>query len=206
MLFVFPEGPLVTTPPQGRAGGRAWWRRDRLRRRPDRSRYAPPGLVAARAQVIAFLDQLEAQEGIDSGRVILGGFSQGAVLALDVALHDPRSLRGLAFLSGTIVNEPDWFARLSSRRGLPVFIAHSPQDTVLPFVLASACGSPWWPTDGRSPGDRSKAGTPCRRRWSRPWEGLPGPAERPAGEAAQKRAPAEALPDWSRCSDYHMTV
>jgi phospholipase/carboxylesterase len=136
MLFVFPEGPEVTTPPQGRVGGRAWWRRDRPRSPRDRSRYAPPGMVAARARVIAFLDQLEAQQGIDSGRVILGGFSQGAVLALDVALHDPRSLRGLALLSGTIVNERDWFARLSSRRGLPVFVAHSPQDTVLPFVLA----------------------------------------------------------------------
>ena len=144
MLFVFPEGSEVTTPPQGRVGGRAWWKRDRPRpigpqqagSPPDRSRYVPPGLAAARTRVIAFLDQLEAQEGIDSRRVILGGFSQGAMLALDVALHDPRSLRGLALLSGTIVNEPGWFGRLSSRRGLPVFIAHSPQDTVLPFALA----------------------------------------------------------------------
>jgi len=144
MLFVFPEGPEPTAPPRGRLGGRAWWKLDLARHvdlqrsgsLPDLSRSDPPGLVAARTRVLAFLDELEVKEGIDSRRVILGGFSQGAVLALDVALHDRRPLRGLALLSGTIVNERGWFARLSSRRGLPVFIAHSPQDPVLPFELA----------------------------------------------------------------------
>ncbi len=127
-----------------RVGGRAWWKLDlsdfvdptQPGSLPDLSQEAPRGLVDARIRVLAFLDELEQQRGIRSGRVILGGFSQGAAVALDVALHDRRQLRGLALLSGTIVNERDWFARLSSRRGLPVFIAHSPEDTVLPYRLA----------------------------------------------------------------------
>jgi phospholipase/carboxylesterase len=143
MLFVFPEGPEPTTPPQGRLGGRAWWNLDLARHvdpehpssPPDLSRSAPPGLAFARNRVLAFLDEL-GRDGIDSRRVILGGFSQGAVLALDVVLHDARPFRGLALLSGTIVNERAWLARLASRRGLPVLIAHSPQDAVLPFELA----------------------------------------------------------------------
>jgi phospholipase/carboxylesterase len=144
MLFVFPEGPQPTAALEDRIGGRAWWQLDLFDfvdpaqpgSLPDLSQASPQGLVAARTRVLAFLDELEDQKGIRSGRVILGGFSQGAVVALDVALHDRRQLRGLALLSGTIVNESDWFARLSSRRGLPVFIAHSPEDAVLPYRLA----------------------------------------------------------------------
>jgi phospholipase/carboxylesterase len=144
LLFVFPEGPEPTAPPHGRLGGRAWWNLHPARHAnpeqpsslQDRSRSVPPGLVHARMRVLAFLDELEVRDGIDSSRMILGGFSQGAVLALDIVLHDDRPLRGLALLSGTIVNERGWFARLSSRRGLPVLIAHSPQDSVLPFETA----------------------------------------------------------------------
>jgi phospholipase/carboxylesterase len=143
MLFVFPEGPEPTAPPEGRAGGRAWWKLDLGSQvdpedpgaPADLSGMSPPGMVTARERLVAFLDDLE-RLGVDSSRVILGGFSQGAMVALDLALHDRRPLRGLALLSGTIVNERDWFTRLSSRRGLPVLIAHGRQDPVLPFALA----------------------------------------------------------------------
>jgi phospholipase/carboxylesterase len=156
VLFVFPEGPEPTAAPGDRVGGRAWWHLDlsdfvdpaEPGALPDLSDEAPVGLVAARVRVLAFLDELQAHKGIHSGRVILGGFSQGAVVALDVALHDPRPLRGLALLSGTIVNERGWFARLPSRRGMPVFIAHSPEDAVLPYPLAQrlrlALGAAGW--------------------------------------------------------------
>jgi len=64
---------------------------------------------------------------------VLGGFSQGAMLSLDVALHDPRPLAGVMFLSGTMVDAADWVPRMRARRSLPVLATHGRGDTVLPF-------------------------------------------------------------------------
>lgn len=141
--FFFPRAPEHTQPPEGPADGRAWWRLDlasfqrATKQGPisDLSHASPAGLVQARQQVIAFLDEL-GRRGLDSRRLVLGGFSQGAIVAMDVALHDPRPLAGVMLLSGTLVNEDEWRAHLPARKGLPVLLAHSPEDDVLPYVLA----------------------------------------------------------------------
>jgi phospholipase/carboxylesterase len=89
----------------------------------------------ARAAMIGALDALTQQI---AAPVILGGFSQGAMLALDVALHDPRPLAGLALLSGTLLNRADWESRMSARAGLRVMQSHGRGDALLPFRAAEA--------------------------------------------------------------------
>ena len=143
--YVLPEGPERIVRTDGRRDARGWWRLDLSAHvdvavpgaLPDLSTASPPGLSRARRQVSAFLDELETRHGVRSDRVILGGFSQGAMVALDVALNDGRPLRGVALLSGTLVNERGVLARVHTRRGLRVLVAHSPEDQVLPFELAS---------------------------------------------------------------------
>jgi phospholipase/carboxylesterase len=142
--YLLPDAPERVAAGPGEKAGRAWWPLDLSAYvdegdpdgLPDLSRSAPPGLAAARARVVAFLDELAARHGVRSEQVILGGFSQGAVVALDVALHDGRPLRGLVLLSGTLVNEQDWLERLPRRRDLPVLVTHSPEDPVLSYALA----------------------------------------------------------------------
>ena len=65
--------------------------------------------------------------------LIVGGFSQGAMVASELAFRSREPLRALVLLSGTPVDEQSWLQGMRFRRGLPVFIAHGRQDDVLPF-------------------------------------------------------------------------
>jgi phospholipase/carboxylesterase len=141
--FVFPEAPL--SPPELRAfGGRAWWPIDVMAlqqaaaqgRVRERMNSAPPGLAEARAQVIAMLDVLQRELNVSSEHMLLGGFSQGSMLACDVALRDSRPLAGLVLLSSTPLCVSEWQPLMAARKGLPVLQSHGVQDTILPHALA----------------------------------------------------------------------
>jgi phospholipase/carboxylesterase len=141
--FVFPEAPL--SPPELRAfGGRAWWPLDVMAlqqaaasgRFRERMLSAPPGLAEAHAQLIAMLDVLQRELNVTSERIILGGFSQGSMLACDVALRDPRPFAGLVLLSTTPLCVPEWQPLMAARKGLAVFQTHGLTDTILPHALA----------------------------------------------------------------------
>ena len=142
-LFVFPEGPLVSP-----GGGRAWWHIDMARliaarQGPDAGdlrRETPAGLSAARAQVTALLGEVARRTGLPARAVVLGGFSQGAMLSTDVALAAPEAVGGLVILSGSIVSEDAWTERLRSpgRAPWPIFMSHGRGDPVLPFSISAA--------------------------------------------------------------------
>jgi phospholipase/carboxylesterase len=140
--YVFPEAPLEISGVYGAA--RAWWLLDLVRleeelRRGvprDRRDEVPEGLPAARAQVLRLLDQVEARIAAPGAQLVLGGFSQGAMLALDVALHRARPPAGLLLMSGTLLNEAAWQPRLPSLRGVPVLQSHGRADPLLPYAAA----------------------------------------------------------------------
>jgi phospholipase/carboxylesterase len=139
--FVLPEAPLQLPAEYG--NGRAWWWIDmeaRMRRRqqgiaPDVGE-VPEGLREARASVETLLAEVSRALGPPVNQVVLGGFSQGAMLSLDVALHSDRPLAGLVFMSGTHIAAEEWAARYDERRGLPVFMSHGEQDELLSFGVA----------------------------------------------------------------------
>lgn len=127
---LLPRAPLVTRPPHGPDGGAMWWSFPHDFH--DLRAQHLEGVAEARALVVAFLDA-HVRPG---EQLVLGGFSQGAMLALDVAAHDPRPLAGLSLLSGTLLDEAELVPHLASRRGLPVYLAHGRSDDVLPFERA----------------------------------------------------------------------
>lgn len=146
--FLFPEAPSGLT---GAAGlmtlddeARAWWQIDigRFQRAAMLGTLdklveeVPEGLEEARASVIAMLDAYEASTSTPSSRIVLGGFSQGSMLALDVALHTERPLAGLALMSSTLLAAKDWLPRMAARKALPVFQSHGTRDPILPFPIA----------------------------------------------------------------------
>ena len=141
--FVFPEGPLSLR--MGSGESRAWWiidmeglQRDQAVGRPrDLSREVPKGMAEARARLIAFLAEVERRLGGDPKKMVLGGFSQGAMLALDVVLRTGRPFAGLVLLSGTLVAKHEWMPVMPKRRGLHVLQSHGNADPILPFFLAS---------------------------------------------------------------------
>lgn len=138
--FAFPEGPLGLGREYG--GGRAWWAIDmdeRMARlalgQHDIDR-VPEGLDAARSKVDEILGEVQRTLRPSATKLVLGGFSQGAMLSLDVALRTSRELAGLVLMSGTHIAAHEWAPRFEARRGLPVFMSHGEADELLPFSVA----------------------------------------------------------------------
>ncbi len=145
--FAFPAGPLALEPglpPE--YSGRAWWQLDmiELQRAVMQRDYAalrdrvPQGLAEARAGAERLLESLERDHGVPPHKLVLGGFSQGAMLATDLTLRADRAPAGLAILSGSLIARDEWLPLLPARAGLPVMQSHGRVDPVLPFALAEA--------------------------------------------------------------------
>jgi phospholipase/carboxylesterase len=142
--FVFPEAPLELAGMYG--DSRAWWLLDLARLEAelrtgtphDRSSEMPEGLPAAREQVSRLVDQVAARFATKDERIVLGGFSQGAMLSLDVALHRTGRLAGIVLMSGTSIAESEWSPRMAHLAGTPIFQSHGRSDALLPFNVAAS--------------------------------------------------------------------
>lgn len=129
--MVFLQGPL-----RGPfSGGRGWWWLNieghipEGHRLPDFSNASPAGIKVASRLVRDYLKTLD-------GPIVLGGFSQGAMLSGEIAFQTEQELAGLILLGGTTVNEAGWSEQFARRSDVPIFIAHGRQDGVLPFEIA----------------------------------------------------------------------
>ncbi len=142
----FPEAPLKLDA-YGLWGGRAWWMIDLqaiqeamqqggfIKRQRN---WRPDGLLEARAALLALIEQVKADSGLDESRIVLGGFSQGSMLTIDVATQLERAPAGLIAWSGTLLNEEEW-RRLGPRHaGLKIVQSHGRQDPMLPFTWAES--------------------------------------------------------------------
>lgn len=141
--FVFPAAP-TSLGNFGYGDARAWWEIDIQRYSSINlsdveslqtiQREVPSGLSPARRKLFALVDELSRQSGLGVRRIVVGGFSQGAMLATDVALRLEERPAGLAIFSGALICAEEWAKRAPNRKTLPVFQAHGRQDTVLPFI------------------------------------------------------------------------
>jgi phospholipase/carboxylesterase len=125
--WLFPDAPLAA----GRA--RTWWPIDseqRIRALHDGpmelSAMDPPGRADARAFLDTILQPL-------TQPVVLAGFSQGGMLAMDYVLHGGKRPAALALLSTTRIALADWTAHAAGLRDLPVLVAHGRDDRELAF-------------------------------------------------------------------------
>jgi phospholipase/carboxylesterase len=137
--WIFPNGHL-TVPLGGHFEGRAWFpisiselERSAASGQPiDWGSLVPPGLDQARALAIELIEEL----AVPNEQLILGGFSQGGMLATDVTLHLDTAPAGLAVLSGTLVNGQEWAKLAPKHSGLGFYQSHGVNDTVLNFDMA----------------------------------------------------------------------
>lgn len=137
--WLFPQGVLEVPIGPGWTG-RAWWKIDvdALQRRQqtgdavDLSGERPENLEKLRPAVLEMIAQL----GVSWDKIILGGFSQGAMLAMDIFLHAPQTPRGLLLFSGALVNKEIWKPLVPSRAGSTYFICHGSNDPILPHRSA----------------------------------------------------------------------
>lgn len=97
--------------------------------------HVPEGLDEARHLLNEGIADLESR-GLSRDRLVVGGFSQGAMVSADWTFRAEQAPAALIQLSGIVLREPEWSRLLTRREGLPVFLSHSMTDVVLPFPLA----------------------------------------------------------------------
>lgn len=101
-----------------------------------------PVIVAAEAEagwkhLARFIDQCVAAYGADPTRVYLGGFSQGAIMALATLLTAPEKVAGAVAMSGRLLPEVlPHAATADALRGKPALIVHGESDEKLGIHLA----------------------------------------------------------------------
>lgn len=143
--FIFPAavGDLSA---MGMPGGRAWWPINMARLAEAMNadsfdqlhQHEPNGIVEARQALGDAVEQIQAQLP-SPRRLVLGGFSQGAMLTLDTSLRgmdQPPEL--LIQFSGTLICEPAWTERFSVLESTQVYQSHGTSDPILPFSSALA--------------------------------------------------------------------
>lgn len=123
--WIFPVGPLEI-PYSNVYTGRAWFALDSSE---DIENTILPGLTTSGKQMIRFIKELD----IPLDQLFIGGFSQGAILSCEVAFHLPEKIGGLLLLSGTLVNKAEWKKSAPKQSGVPFFLSHGTNDTVLPL-------------------------------------------------------------------------
>ncbi len=132
--WIFPEAPepLGSNP---MAGGRQWFPIDEeallqaqvLGTYRDFAKTRPPGIGEAGEAVSALVHETGVK------KFVLGGFSQGSMVAIESALAGEGAPRGVFVLSGNLVDGEGTVARAAKRGGTPFFQTHGEQDPILGF-------------------------------------------------------------------------
>lgn len=145
--FLLPDAPLMLEH-VGSREARAWWELD-IAYLQRRQQAGPEGLRALQQQTFAGLPaarralrqcvEAALQRGnLSLDRVVLAGFSQGAMLVTDLALSLEEPPAALCVLSGTLIDSVRWQRLAAARTGLRVLQSHGRSDPVLPFAGAEA--------------------------------------------------------------------
>jgi phospholipase/carboxylesterase len=125
-VFYAPNAPQAC---EGNPFGYQWFPVSRL----DPA-LALAGVRGAAADVDAFIDEKIAEHGLDEGRTVLIGFSQGTMMALHVGLRRKKPLAGIIGFSGMLAGPEVLEDEIRSRP--PVLLIHGDQDEMLPHGLS----------------------------------------------------------------------
>lgn len=133
--FIFPHAPVRPVTINNGYAMRAWY--DITTPDIGDPRRADAETIRISIDQLRALISAEVEKGIPAERIVLAGFSQGGVIALQAALQYEQTLGGVMVLSSYIAM-PDELAETlhSNNKNIRVFLAHGLHDAVLPYVLA----------------------------------------------------------------------
>jgi phospholipase/carboxylesterase len=144
--FVFPAAPNDLRH-LGMPGGRAWWPLNmaQLAEKMESDRFEdlhdlePDGLASARDKLVETIAAVQADLAAPVTRLVLGGFSQGAMLTMETSLRGLASAPELLIqFSGTLICKSAWKSNLGKLASTQVFQSHGTRDPILPFTSAMA--------------------------------------------------------------------
>jgi phospholipase/carboxylesterase len=131
--YVFPHAPSLPVTINGGWVMPAWYDILSLEHVSHRENEAH---IRASARRIEALVDRERERGVPSRQIVLAGFSQGAAMALHVALRHADPLAGIIALSGYLVLG----SRLGEERSAgnqetPILLCHGTEDPIVPITL-----------------------------------------------------------------------
>ncbi|MFK8029978.1 MAG: alpha/beta hydrolase [Gammaproteobacteria bacterium] len=132
--FVFPHSDMRAVTLNGGMSMRAWYDIKSL----DRHGRADEAGVRESQGQIEHLIARENERGVPTSNIVVAGFSQGGVIALQVGLRHAEKLAGIMVLSSYLALEDSLAAELSdANKHTPLFMAHGTQDPMVTFEMGT---------------------------------------------------------------------
>jgi phospholipase/carboxylesterase len=95
----------------------------------------PAEFAKGKAALVGFLDAALERYPVDRRKLVLLGFSQGGVMAYDLALREPERFAGLMALSCWLpAPMAESIPRQPAHAQLPVFVTHGERDPMIPVA------------------------------------------------------------------------
>ena len=118
---------LLVDAPDEYYGGYSWY---------DFAGELAPGVERSRRLLFQLLDAQRAK-GFPTSQTVLGGFSQGCLMAIEVGLRYPQRFAGIVGISGHVC-DPEKLVQQLSPVALQqrILITHGLLDPLIPFALA----------------------------------------------------------------------
>ena len=120
--FVFPNAPKKFEPMPGYSFGYSWF-----------DGWPPEGdsIVQSRETLLTMIDELVARYPTPEGKIVVAGFSQGGMMAIDVGFRTKQKVAGVVCMSGAIFE-----AGQPPLRRLPMLLIHGTEDEMIPLWAA----------------------------------------------------------------------
>ena len=128
LRFIFPHAPVQPVTINGGMAMRAWYDIKSL----DSEGRADADGVRASGAILESLIEQEIERGIPVDKIVIAGFSQGGAIAIHTMLNTQHELAGVMALS-TYLAVPADLEVASSRKDIPLFMAHGTFDPMLPL-------------------------------------------------------------------------
>lgn len=91
----------------------------------------------SRQLLLKFIEQVKKKYNVDENRIVIGGFSQGAIMSYNIGLRTPEKVSGIASFSGIVLEKikPE-IKPQKAHQQLKAFVSHGEQDDRLPYSEA----------------------------------------------------------------------
>ncbi|MGH9423425.1 MAG: alpha/beta hydrolase [Thermoanaerobaculia bacterium] len=120
--FVFPNAAKPFEPMPGYTFGWSWF-----------DGWPPEGTSVAdsRTKLLTLIDELVARYPTPDGKIVIAGFSQGGLMAIDVGFRTSQPIAGIVVMSAGIFE-----ADMPPLHKIPILIIHGTEDDMVPIVHA----------------------------------------------------------------------
>lgn len=121
-VYIYPNAPIPIQLGLGMTGY-AWT--------PPRDSGTEEDTINAQDMLEILFDEVQEEYGVDPGKFILGGFSQGGMMTYRCGLSRPDLFAGLLILSSRIPPDDSILENLPEERTQPIFIGHGTADMMI---------------------------------------------------------------------------